>query len=71
MSDASHQDKLTHISQILLRLSQEGSDQDKAFRKKEGNNDTWWEQEKDTASGACIFDDEQVENLKAFESFVN
>ena len=81
MSDASHQDNLTHISQVLLQLSQ-GSDQDKAFRKKasgtrllkklwgENNNDAWWEQEKD-ASGVCIFNGEQIENLRAFKSFMN
>ena len=83
MSDANHnhQDKLTHISQALLQLSP-GSDQDKAFCKKasgtrllkklwgEGNNDAWWEQEKDT-SGVCIFNGEQIENLRAFKSFMN
>jgi hypothetical protein len=81
MSDANHQEKLTHISQVLLQLSQ-GSNQDKVFRKKasgkrllkklwgDGNNDAWWEQEKDT-SVVCIFNDEQIENLKALKSFVN
>ena len=34
-------------------------------------NDAWWEQEKDIASNTCIFNDEQVDNLRAFGSFMN
>ena len=63
MSEANHQDKLTHISQVLLQLSL-GSAQDTAFRRKasttrllallwgDGDNNAWWEQVTDTESGA-------------------
>ena len=82
MFDANHQEKLAHICQNLLQLSH-GSAQDKAFCKKasttcllkklwgEGINNAWWEREKDIAPDACIFNDEQVDNLRAFGSFMN
>ena len=66
MSEANHQDKLAHISQVLLQLPL-GSAQDTAFRRNgsttrlfkklwgDGDNNAWWENEKDT-KGAYIFD---------------
>ena len=81
MSEANHQDKLAHISQVLLQLPL-GSAQDTAFRRNgsttrllkklwgDGDNNAWWENEKDT-EGAYIFDGVQLENVRAFKSFMN
>ena len=81
MSEPTHQDKLAHISLVLLRLSQ-GSVQDMAFRRKasttrllttlwgDGDHNAWWEQEKDVED-TCIFDGIQLESVSALKSFVN
>ena len=85
MSESNHQDKLAHISQVLLQLLVQlplGSAQDTAFRRNastsrllkklwgDGDNNAWWENEKDT-EGAYIFDGVQLENVRALKSFMN
>ena len=81
MSEANHQDKLAHISQVLLQLSL-GSAQDTAFHRKasttrllallwgDGDNNAWWEQERDT-EGVYLYDGIQLENVRALKSFMN
>ena len=81
MSEANHQDKLTHISQVLLQLSL-GSAQDTAFHMKasttrrlallwgDGDNNAWWEQEAD-AEGVYLYNGIQLENVRALKSFMN
>ena len=84
MADAHHKEKLSWISQTLLRLAVD-SPQDQAFRTKasttrtlkllwalwgERIDDAWWERVTDN-QGVCIYNETQAADLRALGSFVN